>query len=73
MVMMKLYTRTNMKVIELIIPFAINLISRWLSYKDEKAEVKEKYLDFIDHLEKNESRSKKIEKQIESLREELFK
>ncbi len=57
----------------MIIPFAINLITRYLTVKDEKAEVKEKYLDFIDHLEKNESRSKRIEKQIESLREDLFK
>ena len=62
-----------MKLLEMIIPFAINLITRYLTIKDEKAEVKEKYLDFIDHLEKNESRSKRIEKQIESLREDLFK
>jgi hypothetical protein len=59
-----------MKLFEMIIPFAINLITRYLTVKDEKAEVKEKYLD---HLEKNESRSKRIEKQIESLREDLFK
>ncbi len=62
-----------MKLLEMIIPFAINLITRYLTVKDEKAEVKEKYLDFIDHLEKNESRFKRIEKQIESLREDLFK
>jgi len=62
-----------LKIVEIIIPFAINLITKWLSYNDEKEEVKEKYLDFIDHLEKNESRSKKIEKQIEALREDLFK
>ena len=61
------------KIFEVLLPFAINLISRWLSYNDEKAEVKEKYLDFIDHLEKSESRSKRIEKQIEALREDLFR
>tara|TARA_Y100000114_G_C11618284_1_gene258425 strand:- start:197 stop:385 length:189 start_codon:yes stop_codon:yes gene_type:complete len=62
-----------MKLLELVLPFAINLITKWLSINDEKAEVKEKYLDFIDHLEKTESRSKRIEKQIEALREDLFK
>lgn len=62
-----------MKILELVLPFAINLITKWLSINDEKAEVKEKYLDFIDHLEKTESRSKRIEKQIEALREDLFK
>tara|TARA_R100000781_G_scaffold105913_1_gene69796 strand:+ start:4480 stop:4668 length:189 start_codon:yes stop_codon:yes gene_type:complete len=62
-----------MKIIEVILPFAINLITKWLSINEEKAEVKEKYLDFIDHLEKTESRSKRIEKQIEALREDLFK
>ena len=62
-----------MKLLELVLPFAINLITKWLSINNEKAEVKEKYLDFIDHLEKTESRSKRIEKQIEALREDLFK
>ena len=62
-----------MKILELVLPFAINLITKWLSINEEKAEVKEKYLDFIDHLEKTESRSKRIEKQIESLRKDLFK
>jgi hypothetical protein len=62
-----------MKILELVLPFAINLITKWLSINEEKAEVKEKYLDFIDHLEKTESRSKRIEKQIEALREDLFK
>tara|TARA_Y100001963_G_C6726152_1_gene421539 strand:- start:1139 stop:1327 length:189 start_codon:yes stop_codon:yes gene_type:complete len=61
-----------MKIFELILPFAINLISRWLLIGDEKREIKEKYLDFIDHLEHTESRSKKIEKQIDKLRHDIF-
>ena len=61
-----------MKIFELILPFAINLISRWLLVGDEKREIKEKYLDFIDHLEHTGSRSKRIEKQVEKLRCDIY-
>ncbi len=62
-----------MKFLELVLPFAINLISRWLSAADEREETKQRWLDFIENMDHNESRSKKIKNQIEKLREEIFR
>ena len=61
------------KLFEIILPFAINLISRWLSYNDEKIETKQRWVEFVEEMDHTENRSKKIQKKSDELREEIFK
>jgi len=61
------------KLFEIILPFAINLISRWLSHNDEKIQTKQKWVEFIEDMDHTESRSRKIQKKVDELREEIFK
>ena len=49
------------KLFEIILPFAINLISRWLSYNDEKIETKQRWVEFVEEMDHTENRSKKIQ------------
>ncbi len=61
------------KLLEAIIPFAITLIGKWITKKEKDDEIKEKYVDFIKHIEKQENRSRKMQKTIEDLKNKLEK
>ena len=59
------------KLLEAIIPFAITLIGKWISKKEKDDQIKEKYVDFIKHIEKQENRSRKMQRTIEELKKKL--
>jgi hypothetical protein len=60
------------KIFEIILPFALNLVGRWLSYNDEKLETKKKWLAFIEDMDHSKSRSKRIKKITDKLKKDIY-